>query len=93
MLQVMEFWMSKTGKRQKDFCEAIGIHQGNIPSIRTGKQSFQVHHIQAAMSLLGNGNYNYVNGVEPNMFRTEKKITAIQQLDQAVKRVKEEWKK
>ncbi|MBX3253934.1 MAG: hypothetical protein KF862_07300 [Chitinophagaceae bacterium] len=91
MLQVMEYWKQKTGGTQTDFANAIGLYQGNISGIRNGRQSFQVYHIQAAMELIGNGNFNFVFGVENNMFRGEKKrLTPIQQIKQALKELEDD---
>lgn len=91
MFQVMEFWKQKTGKTQLEFCEKIGFHPGNISPVRKGLQSFQVPHIIAAMKLIGNGNFNFVFGVEENMFLQDRKISAIDALEIAVKSVKAEY--
>jgi transcriptional regulator with XRE-family HTH domain len=90
MLQVMKFWQEKNGKTQSEFCEKIGLHRGNISPIRKGFQSFQINHIIAAMKLIGNGNFNFVFGVEENMFLPNRKITSTEALDLAVKSVKDE---
>lgn len=91
MLEVMKFWMEKTGMKQGEFCEKIGIHQGNIHGIRNGRQSFQIEHIHAAMKLIGDGNFNFIFGVEDNMFRKSKTMSPLEQLDLAVKSVKERY--
>lgn len=91
MFQVMKFWQEKNGKTQSEFCEKIGLHQGNISPIRKGLQSFQINHIVAAMKLIGNGNFNFIFGAEENMFLSNRKITSIESLDLAVKSVKEEF--
>lgn len=68
-------YLKETGKVEhgKEFCDAIGLFKQNLFNIQQGNQRFRVDHIIAA-GIIYNVNSNWIFGLEPNMFRTTKKI-------------------
>lgn len=75
-------------KTHKAFYDAIGFKRQNVHNIRTGHQSFQREHIQAACDICG-ANANWIFGLEPNMFRALKPVNkAVNSLPKTVKKKK-----
>jgi DNA-binding transcriptional regulator YdaS (Cro superfamily) len=84
MLQLWKYAVDNEMVADDDtFAERIGFDKNNLSNIRSGRQSFTHKHVMAAAKAW-KINVNWMYGIEPNMFRDEKKLTPISMLKAAV---------
>ncbi len=88
MLELLDYWVAKTGNTQKDWCQRIGYEYNNLSGVRRGIQSFRIEHLQAAMKLIKNSNYNWLFGTESNMIKINGKERPEQLLETALQMLK-----
>lgn len=90
MLELMEhcvYYGVNGIERNSEFLEIIGLEPTNLNNIKNGTRGFSKEHLLAAGAKLG-ADMNFIFGLSGEMFNKQKKITALQQLDMAVRRIK-----
>lgn len=88
MFEIMDFCIANKIKgieTEKQWCKEIRYPYTNLNAVKTGRVSFQPDHQMNAMNLIRNGNFNFLFGVENNMFLRGARKSAMEVLKEGIR--------
>jgi hypothetical protein len=71
----------------KEWCEKIGMVQQNFTRVKSGRGSYTVQQMIEACKLTG-ASLDYVAGLSKTMKRNETKLSAVQMIEEGLRRIK-----